>query len=271
MFKIGEFSKLSHVTVKTLRHYDRMGLLKPAQTDPFTGYRYYSAAQLPRLNRILALKAMGLSLEEVSRLLENDLAVDEMRGILRLKQAQLNAQLKEQQAQLERVAWQLNLIEREETMATPEITIKRVPEISVVCLRDTVPTYSDISQLLEETYGFMGQHGIAPAGAPMGIYYDEEYQERDVDMEVAVPVAVKVPAGSRVTGRKLPAVESMACLVHQGPYEAIGASYNQMMQWIEANGYRINGPSREVYVRGPESGNDASGYITEIQTPVEKV
>jgi DNA-binding transcriptional MerR regulator len=270
MFRIGEFSKLSHVTIKTLRHYDKQGLLKPTEVDPFTGYRYYSADQLPRLNRILALKGMGLSLDEIGRLLEKDLPIDEMRGILRLKQSQLQAQLEEQQAQLDIVAWRLNQMEREETMTAQEITIKRIPAIRAACLRDTIPTYSAVGELFEEAYGFLGQHGVQIIGAPFEMCHDEEYREQDVDVEIAVPVAGDIPAGSRLVVRDLPAVESAACMVHQGPYETLTASYGHLMEWLEANGYRICAPTREVYVRGPDEATTPADYITEIQAPVEK-
>jgi len=204
MFKIGEFSKLSQVPVKTLRYYDEIGLLKPAKVDRFTGYRYYSADQLPRLNRILALKDLGLSLAQIARLLNDDLPPAQIRGMLRLKQAELQQQVQEEQARLARVEWRLRQI------------------------------------------------------------------ERDVDVEAAVPVAGSVPAGARVTGRELPAVEEMACIVHQGGYDTIGEAYSRLMAWIEANGYRITGPNREVYVRGPEPGRDPATYVTEVQFPVGK-
>ena len=113
MFKIGEFSKLSHVTVKTLRYYDKIGLLKPAEVDRFTSYRYYSASQLPRLNRILALKDLGLSLDQIARLLDHDLPPDQIRGMLRLKQVELQEQLEEEQARLARVEQRLSQIEQE--------------------------------------------------------------------------------------------------------------------------------------------------------------
>ncbi|MCG2769146.1 MAG: helix-turn-helix domain-containing protein, partial [Anaerolineae bacterium] len=103
MFKIGEFSKLSQVAVKTLRYYDEIGLLKPAEVDRFTSYRYYSAAQLPRLHRILALKDLGLSLAQVARLLDGDLPSEQIRGMLRMKQVQLQQQVQEEQARLARV------------------------------------------------------------------------------------------------------------------------------------------------------------------------
>jgi effector-binding domain-containing protein len=270
MFKIGEFSKLSQVTVKTLRYYDAIGLLKPAEVDRFTGYRHYSARQLPRLNRILALKDLGLSLDQVAQLLESDLPPDQIRGMLRLRKVEIQQQMQEEQARLARVEWRLRQIEQEETMPTQEVVLKKIASLAVVSVRDTVPTYGDISQLYGEIFAHLGQHKINPAGPSIGIYYDEEYRERDVDVEAAVPVTGLVPRGDRVVGRELPAVEEMACIVHEGSFDTLHGTYGQLMAWIEANGYRIYGPNREIYVRGPESGGDPSTYVTEIQFPVEK-
>ena len=266
MFKIGEFSSLSLVTVKTLRFYDKIGLLKPAEVDRFTGYRYYSANQLPRLNRILALKDLGLSLTQVTQLLDGDLPPEQIRGMLRLKQVEAQQKVEEEQARLARVEWRLRQIEQEGTMSTQEVVLKKVPALTVASVRDVIPTYSDISQLFGEVFAYLGQHRVNPVGPPFAIYYDEEYREQNVDVEVAVPVA----AGDRVKGRELPAVEGMACTVHQGPYDTVSEAYNRLMAWIEANGYRIIEPCREVYIQGPESGGDAATYVTEIQFPVEK-
>jgi effector-binding domain-containing protein len=269
MFKIGQFSRFSQVTVKTLRYYDKIGLLKPAEIDRFTGYRYYSASQLPRLNRILALKDLGLSLEQIAQLLDGDLSPDQIRGMLRLKQVEIEGRLEEEQARLARVEWRLRQIEQEETMSTQEAVIKSIPAQTVVSVRDTVPT-SGISQLFGEVFGHLCQHSIAPAGPPFAIYYDEEFREEAIDVEIAAPATGAVPASERVQARELPAVEQMACLIHEGDYEAIGGTYGQLMAWIEANGYCIAGPVREVYLQGPESGRDPSTYVTEIQFPVEK-
>ncbi len=270
MFRIGEFSKLSQVTVKTLRYYDEIGLLKPANVDPFTGYRYYSADQLPRLNRILALKDLGLSLAEIARLLDGDLPSAQIRGMLRLKRIELQQQVQEEQARLARVEWRLRQIEQEGTMSTQEVVLKKIPAMTVASVRDVIPTYSDVNRLFGEVFAYLGQHKINPVGPPLGIYHDEEYREQDADVEVAVPVSESVLGGDRVKMRQLPAVEEMACIVHQGSYDTIGEAYNHLMAWIEANGYRMIGPLREVYVRGPESGDDPSAYVTEIQLPVEK-
>src|SRR5260370_37426600 len=90
VFKIGEFSRLSLVSVKALRYYDELGLLKPARIDESTGYRYYSASQLTRLNRILAMKDMAVSLEQIALLLDKELSPDQIRGRLVLKQVELD-------------------------------------------------------------------------------------------------------------------------------------------------------------------------------------
>jgi effector-binding domain-containing protein len=124
--------------------------------------------------------------------------------------------------------------------------------------------------LFNRVFGFLGQHGVQPVSAPIGIYHDPEFHETDVDVEIAIPVAADLPADDKVVLRELPALESAACLIHQGGYDTIHASYGHLMQWLETNGYRINGPLREVYARGPESGDDTSSYITELQAPVEK-
>ena len=267
MFKIGEFSKFSQVTVKTLRHYDELGLLKPAKVDRFTGYRYYSASQLPRLNRILALKDLGLSLDQIAQLLEGDLSPDQIRGMLRLKQAEIQQQVQEEQARLARVEWRLKQIEREETMPTQEVVIKKVPPIAVASVRDTVPV-TQIGQLFGEVFAYLDQHKVSPAGPTIGIYYDEEFREEGVDVETAVPVAGSVPTGERVKSQELPAVEEMACIIHEGNFDNLRGTYGQLMAWIEANGYRMAGPIREVYVQF--TGPDATTNITEIQLPVAK-
>ena len=155
-------------------------------------------------------------------------------------------------------------------MSAQEVVLKKIPALTVASVREVIPTYSHINQLYEELFAHLGRHRIKPAGPPLAIYYDQEYRERDADVEAAVPVAGAVPEGERVKVRKLPAVEEMACIIHQGSYEAIGEAYNRLMAWIEANGYRICGPNREVYIQGPEPGRDPSTYVTEVQFPVEK-
>src|SRR5689334_176399 len=117
MIRIGEFSKLVQVPVPTLRYYDQVGLLKPVEVDPMTGYRYYSASQLPRLHRILALKGLGFSLDQIQTVLDEGLTPEQMRGMLRLRHAQISQHLAEAQSQLTEVEVYLQQIEREEQLS----------------------------------------------------------------------------------------------------------------------------------------------------------
>ena len=270
MIKIGDFSKLSLVSVRTLRYYEEMRLLKPVEVDRFTGYRYYSVDQLPRLNRILALKDLGFSLEQIAQLLDEGLPPDQMRGMLRMKQAEIRQQAEDEQARLARVEARLRQIEQEGKMPTHEVVIKKIEPQLVAAIRRVVPSYEGIGQLLGETFAHVGQQGGRPAGPPLAIYHDPEFRERDADVETAVPLASPLPSSERATVRELPGTERMACVIHQGSYESVSEAYNTLMAWIGSNGYRIAGPCREVYLRGPESGSDASSYVTEVQVPVEK-
>lgn len=112
MLKIGEFAQEGQVTIKTLRHYAKLGLLKPIWTDRFTGYRYYSREQLSRLNRIMALKDLGFTLEQIGQVLQEEMTLDELRGMLRLKQAELAQHIREEQARLARIEERLRRIEQ---------------------------------------------------------------------------------------------------------------------------------------------------------------
>lgn len=269
MFKIGDFSKLSRVSVKTLRYYDEIGLLKPDQVDRWTSYRYYSAAQLAHLNRILALKDLGLSLDQIGRVLNEGMTPAELRGMLRLKQAELHQHVVEEQARLDRVLARLQQIAQEEIMSTNEVVLKEVPAQRVAAIRAIVPNYGSQGPLWGELGAFLGQRHLRPTAPCLTVYYDEEYKESDVDIEVCE--CVDAPPGDydRVEVRDLPAA-TMATLIHEGSYDNFSQSYGVIMSWIAQGGYRMVGPNREVYIRGTEHGVPPSEYITEIQIPVAK-
>src|SRR5215210_6960752 len=162
MFKIGDFSKLSCVSVKTLRYYDELGLLKPAHVDHFTGYRFYSADQLPQLNRILALKDLGFSLEQAMRLLEGALVPTQMREILLMKQAELHQRVQDEQLRLARVEARLRLIEQEDTMPEYDVVLKRTEAKTVASARKVAPTFGEIHEFEREVHTALEQHGLTP-------------------------------------------------------------------------------------------------------------
>ncbi|HLE26691.1 MAG TPA: GyrI-like domain-containing protein, partial [Anaerolineales bacterium] len=151
--------------------------------------------------------------------------------------------------------------------------IKKAPPMRVASVRDIIPTYSQQGALWNELYAYIGQRRLSPSGPCLTRYHDTEYKERDVDAEVCQPISGGQPTEGRVKVYDLPAVETMACVIHHGPFTTIGEAYNALNKWIEANGYRIAGPDREVYLQPPaQSGNQTDpNTVTEIQFPVEKV
>ena len=272
MIRIGDFSKFSRVSVKTLRFYDEMGLLKPIEVDRFTGYRYYEFDQLPRLHRILALKDLGFSLEEIGRLLEEDLSVEQMRGMLKLRQAEIRQRVEEEAARLERVELWLRQIEQEDSMSKYDVVIKKVEPIKVASVRGVVPTPPDQRSLWDELMGYLNQQGARMIGPPMAIYHDKEFKERDWDIEVSMPITDEITPNKSVKVHNLPAVETMACVVHTGPFATIGEAYDAIAKWVDQNGYHIVGPGREINLRLPERLGDQNdpNTVNEIQFPVEK-
>jgi effector-binding domain-containing protein len=270
VFKIGDFSRLSQVTVKALRYYDELGLLKPAHVDRFTGYRYYSATQLPRLNRILALKDLGFALEQMKPFLEQQASPEQIRGMLHLRRSELQQHIDKEQARLARVEARLRQIEQEDEMPAYDVVLKPVEAQMIVGVRRVIPTYPNVAELFEELLGMLETHRLQVTGPAMSIYYDGEYRERDVDVEAAIPVSAAGKGSSDAPVRELPGAETMACLVHHGPYDTIYQAYNALLEWTEANNYRIDGPDREVYLQGPDKASSPVEYVTELQVPVVK-
>lgn len=273
MFKIGDFSKLSRVSIKALRHYDELGLLKPVEVDRFTGYRYYSAAQLPRLNRILVLKDLGFSLDQIAGLLNENVPPAQLRGMLRLKQAELAQRVRADQWRLEQVAARLQYIEAEGTMPDYEVVIKSVKPQLITGVRDTIPNWEQVTptfnRLFDEAFAYVEQHGGKPAGYAFDMWLDPEMPETNMNVEAAIPLQSRIPGNERVKVYELPGAETVASVIHHGPFAGLSQAYSALTQWIEANGYRIAGPNREIYLQYERNGNQ-DDYVTEIQFPVEK-
>ena len=273
MIRIGDFSKLSRVSIKTLRFYDEMGLLEPIEVDRFTGYRYYECDQLPRLYRILALKDLGFSLEEIGYLLEGDLSTEQMRGMLKLRQAEIRQRMEEEEERLDRVELWLRQIEQENSMSKYDVVLKKIEPLKVASVRGVVPTPPDQRSLWDELLAYLNGQSAKMIGPPMAIYHDKEFKERDWDIEVVMPIVEELSAQNGVKIYHLPAYEKMACVVHTGPFATIGEAYDALAQWIDQNGYQIVGPGRELNLRLPDKLGDQNdpNTVNEIQFPVEKV
>jgi len=271
MMRIGDFSKLSRVSIKTLRYYDEMGLLKPISLDGSTGYRYYATSQLPRLNRILALKDLGFSLQQVSQVLNEGVSSEQLRGMLRLKRAELQQQIAEEQECLARIETRLNTIAMEDAMANYDVMLKQVDAQLVAGVRDTLASYPEVGRLFNEVYGHLarfGVNGLALTGA--AIWHDDEHKTSDIDGEAVVYLQQPVAADGRVCVYELPAT-TVASVIHHGAYNKFSQAYEALGRWIEASGYMVVGPNREIYLECSQPvRQDDDSYVTEIQFPVAK-
>ena len=282
MFRISDFAKLTRVSIRMLRHYDKVGLLAPAHVDPRTGYRYYSADQLPRLNRILALKDLGFPLDQIGPLLDESIPVAELRGMLRLRRAELEDQVRAECTRLAQVEARLLAVERDGRPPAYDVVVRPVPPQLMATVRRVVASLGrPIERLFDEVEAYAARHRARASSSPLMIFYDPEYHETHLAVEVAVPVTRPIPGSSRVAVREVPGAPAMACVVYTGGYDQTGEALRALHAWADANGWAAAGAPREVYVRFGADGADElrlprafltdrrDRYVTEIQLPIE--
>jgi DNA-binding transcriptional MerR regulator len=268
MFKIREFSQLGKVSVKTLRFYDQLGLLKPAHVQPESGYRYYTAQQLLRLNRILVFKELGFTLEQIVKLLDDDISPEQIRGMFRLKQAEVQTLIETERHRLSRIEGHLQQIEREQgTLGRHGVLLKSLEPQQVISIREkTAPAY--VPALLQELYDYLEHHGVAintPASYTV-LWHGCEECDDATDLEVAFPIAEILPGNQRIQQHILPAVPTTATILHQCQPRGVCNASPELARWVEHNNYRLveNSPCREVYLTPTENAH----YIAEVQLPV---
>jgi len=273
MLKIGEFSKLAQVSTKTLRHYDQYGLFRPAWIDRFSGYRYYTLSQLPRLNRILTLKDLGFSLEQIGAIMvEQRLSGNELlQGMMRLKRDELQAHIGAEQARLGRIEARLQQLEQADALPPPEVLVKSVPAVQVAGVRDLVAEYGPARAMARELNQFLQDRGLFQEAARpwIGVYHDTEFQDDGVHMELAAPLTQPLPGTDRVIIHELPGVENMACLLFEGPFGRLREAHQSLFIWLENSGYQADGPSRDVYLQRPSAHGPNAGGMVEVQLAVQ--
>jgi len=272
MFTVGEFSRLARVSKRLLRYYDEIGLLRPAHLDKFTGYRYYSAEQMPRLNRILALKDLGLSLDQIQRMLSDQISTDEMQGMLLLKKAEIEQQVQEELQRVRNIEARLQFLRSAEADGPFDVVIKQIPAQPVLSLRTMLASFEDGIGLFEQMVSAL------PAKSGEGLFFamlhSDGIDEGNLDVEVGRTITAKTHApiplhgGQQLRFRELPAVPEMATFVVTGPFANLLIGYSVIGTWAETNGYRLAGVPREVSLQLPQKA-DWSDAIAEIQYPVE--
>ena len=274
MFTIGDFAAFGQVSARMLRHYDALGLLRPAVVDEVTGYRFYSADQFSRLNRIVALKDLGFTLQQVGEIVDAKLSAEELRGMLRLRQAQLEDELARSTARLTSVEARLRLIEREGHMPTDDVVLKRIAPTRVAELSAISPSYDgeDIGPVLQPLFGQLferlGTAGVNPCGSPVAYY--EQADGETVRVHAAVPVDAGTDGrtAADVDVLELPEITQAATIVHKGDMMEADRSMQTLARWIEDNGYRSQGYAREVTLQFDP--DNPANWVHEFQIPVTK-
>ncbi len=269
MFSIGDFARHGQVSVRMLRHYDAVGLLRPARVDPATGYRFYTAAQLAPLNRLVALKELGFTLEQVGRMLDPGPGPAELRGMLTLRRAELAQRIAADNARLTDVEARLRIIEKEGVMPEQDVVLKSVAAVRVARATGVAASFEPqaISPVIQPLFGDLSDRlaeaGIAIAG-PAIAYYDAR-DDGTVGVHACVPVNVEPDAAPGFSIVDLPAFAKVATTVHHGDVAGIGSAWQALGRWVEDNGYRTAAPVREVTL---EWTPDPAGWVTELQEPI---
>jgi DNA-binding transcriptional MerR regulator len=264
MLRIGDFAKLSQVTVKALRFYEEIGLLKPTFVDPTTAYRYYSPHLLSHLRQILAFKELGFSLAETSSLLQADLSDDALRRIMQRKRAELSQRIALAQVQLAQIDAWLQQLSAADEIAEPTIVLKQTPSQLVASVRATIDEYEETDELFDELQHHLRRYGRT--GQRATIWHACAVRSDHIDCEALILLSERVPESRRVRVYELPA-GTAASVIHQGADEMIDQSYRAARRWIKAQGYTPAGPNREVYWPAAHGQADADG-LTEIQFPI---
>jgi DNA-binding transcriptional MerR regulator len=272
MFTVGEFSRLARVSKRLLRYYDEIDLLKPAYTDNATGYRYYQAEQMAHLNRILVLKELGLSLDQIRTMLRDRLSTDELEGMLRLKKAEIERTLRAELQRIRKIEARLHAIYSVENEEPLDVVIKSIPAqfaLSLHTVFDSFASALEMHRYIQRRLPAHGEYGLS-----FTICHDEEIAEQNLSLEIGRMIEVNdhapVPISDtlQLSLRQLPAVEMMATTIVTGGLEAIHAGYSKMAMWAQTNGFHPVAMPREMMFSNNVS-SDGHDLITEIQFPVE--
>ncbi len=273
MLKIGDFSRLSQISIKALRHYDDLGLIQPEHTDKFTGYRYYTLKQLPRAHRIMALKEMGMSLEQIGIMLNTEMSLEELRGMFRLKQAEIEQRVRDDQKRLAMVEFHLNMIQSEDNMPELDVIVKEIEAFHALYMSVRV-TGDQIEQIGDEIYKAYKNKDFVPASYPIGIFYGDEVNPDDYEFAFAIPVHQEaedfvLPTKGTLKVQELPSVTAVTMLLNGYSNKQLIEKKVLVQRWAIENGYTLCNEMRSVQYEPPHI-TPPNERVTELQVVVER-
>ena len=266
MLQIGEFSKICQVSVKTLHHYDKIGLMVPAQVDKVTGYRYYQVDQIDTMNHIQRLKRYGFSLEEIQRIMTLS-DKEEISAILRGQMEKLSSRQQEMSMILHELQSHISMYERTGDIMTYQkdyvIEIKDSPEMNVLRTRNRMGV-DDYGKYYGTLFERVPKEHVTPTGLNGARYYDEEFNQESSDIELFVGIREKEKADM--------VMEACECAmtVHHGGYSTLSEAYGAVVSWILENGYEVAGAPFDLYIKTRFDALSPEDWETEVYFPVRK-
>ena len=271
MLKIGDFSKLSRISIRMLRHYDEVGLLRPVKTNTFTGYRYYGEDQLLVAGRIASLRDMGFGMAAIANIMQEE-DQNRVREVLELHCRELRGQAAEISEKLWCTELQIARLGKDYNMNNHyEVTVKELPARYVASVRSVLESYNYEGRLWHVLMSETKDQNLQP-GDPclaFGLYHDYEYKERDVDVEIQMTVSGRYQDTEHVRFKEVPPV-LVASAVHHGSYEEINRANVAVMAWIEENGYEMDGQMFSIYHVSPHETQNPDELVTEVCYPVRR-
>ncbi|MBU3155767.1 MerR family transcriptional regulator [Clostridium estertheticum] len=269
MFKIGDFSKLTRVSVRMLRYYDEVGLFNPAKIDDFTGYRYYSAKQISDINLVMPLRDMSFNVADIAVFMKEK-SEEKLEDILKVKGQEIENNIRAEEIRLEKINAAIKDMKKERVNMSYNVTLKSLPSYKVISLRNVIPTYEAEGMLWIRLGEYVIKKNIHCNNIAYSTYHDAGYKEGEVDAEVVVGVDNLMKDEDGFTFKETEAVDQAAIILVPGDYSNVAEAYNFLANWIEENGYIMIGNPRQVAIKGPCNEKRTEDYLSEIQIPVKK-
>lgn len=271
MLKIGDFSKLSRISIRMLRHYDECGLLIPKQVDVYTGYRYYDESQLLQAGRIQALKGMGFGLTLIREILEKYTDAEELEHFLIIRKNEMEEMHQEMLQKMRLIDSTIEWLRKDGNIMGYDVSLKTIPERYVASVREVIPGYEAEGMLwgimAKETAG-MNVQEQTPCYST-AVFCDGEFKEHDVEVEIQKSVAGSYKDTEHVRFKTVPPIQ-IASATFKGGYEQISQVNEAVAKWIADNGYEFDGLAFNIYHVSPQETKNPEDYVTEVCYPVRK-
>lgn len=269
MLKIGEFSRLSRISIRMLRRYDEVGLLTPASVDTFSGYRYYGEDQLLTAGKIVSFRDMGFGLSAIGDILKSDAQTVSI--LLSVKRAETLAEADDARLRLRLLDTALARLGKDELMMEYQVSLKTLPERYVASVRQVIPSYAEESILWNLLMTETASMHLQPADKclSLAIFHDQEYKEADVDVEIQGSVKGVYADTQHVKFKNVPPVQ-IASAIYHGSYDQITPVNHAVASWVRDNGYAFNGSMFCIYHVSPAQTSNPDELVTEVCYPVKE-